>query len=479
MTDQPSNSSDSEQIATSESSENILTAVWEVLERQIAWEQRQEEFTNRQNELLERLTNSSSNGETNGEAHQNGQSHSANDPAAQQELSELIQKTRLQRKAIASEFKAERTKLQQAWEELRHERAKIRGGDTESQTVAAPVQFDSSAIDQRIAEIESQLSQRLESLQSALSHAHREQSRAEDELLELAERFRDIERRVDWLETQNKDLIASNDELKTKITANAKPTVEAKSDQDESALWESQKQALLMQYGEDADCYPIAPPETESDDQQESDAHLDPAAELKAQAQANKLPTNNEHQIPLDDEQIEEMRQQYSDKMRAAEIELSIERANIARERNQLEERLAHMERQMASRQKDLENHEKKQEEQPQKKSWGWLPFGKKKTRNITIDNVAKQREQHDSKTQAARQEQLESKELEDLDSQDEHAAHALHDQDQPNHSANGNEPGSINDTDDLDTCESALIDSDDTSENDKKRARRRKRKRK
>ena len=466
MSEHSSHPTETEPQENGEHSADVLTAVMEVLERQIAWEKRQEEFSSRQNELLQRLTDAS-NATQPENTFEIGISNSPNSPT-QQELSDLIQKTRLQRKAISAEFREERSRLKRAWDELRIQQAQLHHhSDCESEVRnAAPVaQFDSSEIDAKIEKIEQQFSQRIESMQSALTHAHREQSRAEDEFLELAERFRDIERRVDWLETQNKDLVKFNEELKSQLQNGAKKTPEPPTEQDESALWEAQKQALLMQYGGDTDAtmsVPAGGVETEST------MPIEPV-DVEAVIESSQS-TSNEHQIPVDDEHIADMRKQWSEKLRSAEVELSIERANIARERNQLEERLAHMERQISARQKESEKQEEEQlEEEASKSSWSWLSFGRKKSRNITIDSVTKQRRKHAA--DKAKQDQV-------SENRDNYPEHESLDDDStanmPDASTDHN-PNRVELNNSGQTCS----DSEESDNNDSKPKRRRKRKRK
>ena len=465
MSEHSSNPTETEPHENGEHSADVLTAVMEVLERQIAWEKRQEEFSSQQNELLQRLTEASN--ATQPELNvENGNSDSANSHT-QQELADLIQKTRLQRKAISAEFREERSKLKRAWDELRIQQAQVhqRSDGETTQANAAPIaQFDSSEIDAKIEKIEQQFSQRIESMQSALTHAHREQSRAEDEFLELAERFRDIERRVDWLETQNKDLVKFNEELKSQLRTGVKPIPDQPTSQDESALWEAQKQALLMQYGGDADAVVNG---------EHGKGHSEPTipiepVDVEAVIESSKS-TNNEHQIPLDDEQIEDMRKQWSEKLRSAEVELSIERANIARERNQLEERLAHMERQIAARQKEIEKQEEEVEEEPSKSGWSWLPFGRKKSRNITIDSVTKQRRKYAADK---------AKQDDDYENADDHGEPESLGDNSPTNSGEAlrdNIPnnGELNETSQTDS------DAEESDNDDSKPKRRRKRKRK
>jgi hypothetical protein len=373
MSGTSSNSSKPAPASDQNTSDDILTAVLEVLERQIAWEQKQDEFVSQQKQLLNRLTHQGKSGTDPDSQDSDSSESSSVDSNSQYQLAELLQKTRLQRKAIAAEFKAERARLQRAWEELRaQQKARQNNAETpnpvpESQVVA---DVDVSKFEERLEEFKQQIQQRVDSLQSALSHAHRQQSNAEDQLNELTQYFREIASRVDSLESSNIELRQSNEELRLTVSQIGKNTQKPKdSKPSESDLWETQKKALLIQYGDHSSGATKAAQASQS-------ATPQPDPQAAADDDNSTRAARAEQEFVINDEMISEMRQKWSEKLRAAEIELSIERANIARERNALEERISHMERQMAAKQREL----KKLEPETQKKrTWKWFSIGKSK----------------------------------------------------------------------------------------------------
>jgi len=153
----------------------------------------------------------------------------------------------------------------------------------------------------------------------------------EEELEQLRVRFENAVEEVRYLKTKNEELQNEISELSSRSSSGGRES------HDVLSGWELQKQQLMAELGGDTTQTapakaprPVAPP---------NNSHAEPETAENAPSSLESV-LDQDEEIRLERERLQQLQDEWREKMRTAEVELAIERAQNSRQRIEIQEKL-------------------------------------------------------------------------------------------------------------------------------------------
>ena len=295
--------------------------------------------------------------------------------------------TKSQRRRIAQEFKEQRDKHLKELEQQRADLERAQGKLGEAGALVGEL----SELRERCSQLERQLAEQADSarddgpqlaalsaekarLARQLAETQRKLAQAEQRSSgeaddsKTAEELADMQRRYQLAMDDVRELKKKNAELEKRLSSGGQMAAPASSD---GMDWEAQKRRLLAALeanendGDDSeedraervkmrdviaktDAVIAAKDQEIAELKQLLDAQSDNIGSMAVGAQAIAELLNQDEVVAAERERLQQMQKEWEEKLRQAEIEMSVQRAKIARERAEIEERQRQLQEQQA-----------------------------------------------------------------------------------------------------------------------------------